>query len=181
MSLLASLDKDLSLSLPQFFCCNCGDVDELRAVGTPLSAPRSMRSARAAGFELLLPYCRRCAKTATRRPASLATKVLIATLLGVCMGLIAAITPLGNMLGVFAFYLIGGAVFAIVFASYRLQKPRASQTSYYQPVQLVRMQRETSGRVAALTLSFAHPRYARVFAKANAEAISRGTLEVLGG
>ena len=108
-------------------------------------------------------------------------KVLIALLLSISLGLVALVTPLRDVLGVFAFYLTAALVFALAFASYALQKPRGHQTSYHQPVRLVEVKRQSSGRIAALTLSFTHARYARSFASANAEVISRGALEVLGG
>jgi hypothetical protein len=106
--------------------------------------------------------------------------VLIALLLAVPLGLVAMITPLTSILGVFTFFAIVAVVMAIVFAAYARQKPRDKQTSYHQPVRLVQVKRH-SRRVSGLTLSFTHARYARLFANANAETVSRGVLEVQGG
>lgn len=181
MSILAPIGDDLTLRVPQFFCCNCGEVEEIRSVATPLCIKRIVKLRTAFELQLELPYCRRCARSATRERTGLMKKVPIALLLSLSLGLVALITPLRDVLGVFAFYVTAALVFALVFASYTLQKPRGNQTSYHQPVRLIEVKRRPSGTVAALTLSFTHARYASSFASANAEAISRGTLEVLGG
>lgn len=181
MSILASIEDDLTLRVPQFFCCNCGDAQEIRSIATPLSIKRIVSPGASFELQLELPYCRQCANSATRKRTGLTKKVSIALLLSVSLGLVALVTPLRDVLGVFAFYLTFALVVALVFASYALQKPRRQQTSYHQPVRLIEVKRHPAGRVAALTLSFTHARYARSFASANAEVISRGALEVLGG
>lgn len=181
MSILIAIEDHLSLRVPQFFCCNCGEAEEIRSIATPLSIKRVLGLGAAFELDLPLPYCRRCAGSATRVRSGLLKKVPVALLLSVSIGLVALVTPLRDVLGVFAFYLTGVLVFALVFASYALQTPRGSQTSYHQPVRLIEVKREPSGSVAALTLSFTHTRYARTFSSANAEVISRGALQVLGG
>lgn len=181
MSILAPIEEDLTLRVPQFFCCNCGEAEEIRSVATPLCVEHFVRLGTAFELQLELPYCGRCANSATRKRTGLMKKVLIALLLSISLGLVALVTPLRDVLGVFAFYLTAALVFALAFAAYALQKPRGQQTSYHQPVRLVEVKRQSSGRIAALTLSFTHARYARTFASANAEVISRGALEVLGG
>ena len=91
------------------------------------------------------------------------------------------ITPLTSVVGAWAFYLVAVPVFAMVFASYALQKPKGKQTSYHQPVRIVQVKRQSSGKVFALTLSFTHARYAQSFASANREEVSRGVVGVVGG
>lgn len=179
-SVLARIEDEEILRLPQYFCCNCGEAEEIRSLATPLRMTRIMGLGSALALQLDLPYCRRCANSATRTPVRLATKVLVAGLLSVSAGVVAMITPLTDVLGVWAFYLTAVPVFSIVFGCYALQKARGKQTSYYQPVRLVQVKRESSGKVAAVTLSFTHARYARAFASANAEAIARGVLSVDG-
>ncbi len=181
MSILASIEDNLTLRVPQFFCCNCGDAEEIRSIATPLSIKRIVSLGASFELQLELPYCRRCANSATRKRTGLTKKVSIALLSSVSLGLVALVTPLRDVLGVFAFYLTSVLVFALVLASYALQKPSGPQTSYDQPVRLIEVKREASGSVAALTLSFTHARYARTFSSANAEAIARGALQVLGG
>lgn len=181
MSMLAPIDDELKLRVPQFFCCNCGEAQEIRPVATPLGIQRIARLRKGIAFQLELPYCRRCARSATRKPVGSIAKWIIAGLVAVAIGMLALITPLRDVLGAFAFYATAAAVFAIVLGCYSLQKPKGTQTSYYQPVRVTEVERQPSGRVAALTLSFTHARYARSFASANAETISRGALEVLGG
>lgn len=88
------------------------------------------------------------------------------------------ITPLTNVVGAWVFYLVAVPVFAMVFASYALQKPKGKQTSYHQPVRIVRVKRQSSGKVSALTLFFSHARYAEAFASANREEVSSGVLAV---
>lgn len=178
MSVLVPIDKELTLRVPQFFCCNCGDAQDIRAVGTPLVA-RGRTFRRAPVLELDLPYCPRCVKSARRIEVGRAKKGVIAGVLAGSLGLVAMATPLASALGGFAFVVTGAVVFLAVLGSYAMQKPRGNQTSYHQPVRLTRLKRHRDGRFAALTLSFSHPRYARTFANENAEAISRGTLHVI--
>ncbi len=181
MLTLAPVDDALTLRVPQFFCCNCGEAEEIRAIATSLGVKRIASLGNAFVFQLDLPYCRRCASTAARRPVGLAMKGFIAGLFGVSIGVLALITPLRDVLGVFAFYLPAATVFAIVLGCYSLRRPKGKQTSYDQPVRLVDLKRQPSGSVDGLTLSFTHARYARSFASANAEAISRGTLGIVDG
>jgi hypothetical protein len=177
-SVLAQIDDNLALRVPQFFCCNCGEVEDLRPLVTPLNVAHILNPGSRFALKLDLPYCKRCANSAARRPVGLIKKTLIATLLSVCAGVIAMITPLTSVVGVWAFYLIAVPVFALVFGCYALQKARGKQTSYHQPVHLVQVKRQSSGQVSAITLCFTHARYARAFAGANTEEISRGVLVV---
>ena len=177
-SVLAQVDDDLTLRVPQYFCCNCGEVEELRPVVTPLSKGGTVKPGGRFAIQLALPYCKRCARTAKRPPVGLITKTLIATILSVSAGMVALITPLTSMVGPWAFYLIAVPVFAAVFAAYALQKTKGKQTSYLQPVRIVHLQHQGSGNVAALTLSFSHARYAQAFANANKDEVARGVLVV---
>jgi heme/copper-type cytochrome/quinol oxidase subunit 3 len=108
-------------------------------------------------------------------------KLVIATIMSVTSGVIAMATPLASVAGAWAFFLVAVPMFAIVFAMYALQRTRGMQTSYHQPVRIVHLEHQSSGKVSALTLVFSHARYAQAFAHANKEIISRGVLEVQGG
>jgi hypothetical protein len=179
MSVLVIIEDDLTLRVPQYFCCNCGEAQDIRPIATQLSVTRFMVLG-GMTVQLELPYCRRCASSSKREPVGMMKKWLIAGLLAVSVGLIAMITPFGSRIGALAFYFTTAAILAAVFGYYSLQRPRGKQTSYFQPVQLTQVKRQ-SGRVLALSLSFTHARYAQAFATANKEAISRGALQVIGG
>jgi hypothetical protein len=180
MSVLVIIEDDLTLRVPQYFCCNCGEAQDISPIATQLSVARFRVLGSGMTLQLELPYCRRCASTSKREPVGLMKKWLIAGLLAMSVGLIAMITPFGSRIGALAFYFTTAAILAVVFAYYSLQRPRGKQTSYYQPVQLTQVKRQ-SGRVLALSLCFTHARYAQAFATANKEAISRGALQVVGG
>ncbi len=177
MSELVNVDEELTLRVPQFFCCNCGDAQELRAVTTVLDA-RDRVLLRGFHLALELPYCPQCVNTAMRRPVGTIKKIVVAGVSAVSLGLVAMVTPLAGVLSGFAFLLTAAVVFAAVFGAYALQKPRGNQTSYHQPVRLTRVQRQRNGKVIALALLFSHERYARSFASDNASALSSGTVQV---
>lgn len=179
-SVLARIDDDLTLRVPQFFCCNCGEAEEIRSVATPLNRTGSWKPGGRFAFQLDLPYCRCCARTATRRPVGAIKKAIIAGILSLAAGVLAMITPLASIVGAWAFYLIAVPVFAIVYVGYARQKPKGKQTSYHQPVRIVQVNRQF-GKVSALTLAFSHARYAQTFASANKEEVARGVLEIEGG
>ena len=180
-SVLAPLDDDLTLRVPQYFCCNCGDAENIKSVSTPLRKSGPLGPGARFAIQLELPYCERCTHTATRPPVGLITKTLIAVILSAAAGMVAMITPLTSLIGVWAFYLVAVPVFAMVFAAYALQKARGKQTSYQQPVRIVELRHQGSGNVAGLTLSFSHARYAQAFANANKEEVVRGVLVVQEG
>lgn len=177
-SVLAQVDDDLTLRVPQYFCCNCGDAEKIRSVSTPLKKGGPLRPEARFAIQLELPYCERCTHTAIRPPVGLMTKTLIAVILSAAAGMVAMITPLTSIIGAWTFYLVAVPVFAMVFAVYALQKARGRQTSYQQPVRIVELTHHGSGNVATLTLSFTHARYAQAFANANKEAVARGVLVV---
>lgn len=177
-SVLAQIDDDLTLRVPQYFCCNCGEVEELRPVITPLSKGGTAKPGGRFAIQLALPYCKRCVRTAKRPPVGVITKTLIAVILSVSAGMVAMITPLRSLLGAWTFYLVALPVFAAVFAAYALQKARGKQTSYQQPVRIVQLAHQGSGKVATLTLSFSHARYAQAFANENKDEVTRGVLVV---
>ena len=177
-SVLAQIDDDLTLRVPQYFCCNCGDAENIKAVSTPLRRGGPLRPGARFAIQLELPYCERCTRTAIRPPVGLITKTLIAVILSASAGMVAMITPLTSVIGAWAFYLVAVPVCAMVFAAYAVQKAKGKQTSYEQPVRIVELTHRGSGNVAALTLSFTHARYAQAFANANKDEVARGVLVV---
>jgi hypothetical protein len=180
MFIPTSIGDGLVLRLPQFFCCNCGGAQDVWPTTTLLVARRYWLP-RSARLNLRLPYCVHCAKSARREPVGPVRKVLVATLLALTVGLLAAVAPLPGIPGLISdnmFAVAAAATFILVLAAYALQKPRGDQTSYYQPVRLQKVKRGAAGRIVALTLSFTHARYAEVFATANKEVIASGALQV---
>jgi hypothetical protein len=105
-------------------------------------------------------------------------KILVSAILAVSAGVVAMITPLTSFVGAWTFFLVAVPVFAMIFASYALQKPKGKQTSYQQPVRIAYVKRAASGKVSALTLAFSHARYGQAFAGANKEEVERGVLGV---
>src|SRR5688572_13093400 len=85
-SVLSQVDDELTLRVPQYFCCNCGHAEDIRPVVTPLSKGGAVRPGGRFAIQLALPYCERCAPTAKRPPVGLIKKTVIAILLSVTAG-----------------------------------------------------------------------------------------------
>lgn len=177
------INDELTLRIPQFFCCNCGSAQDIRSASTELTDPdRGLLDGTPMAISLDLPYCRRCIRTAQREPVGLPKKLLVATVMALTTGVLAMLVPRSGLPDVISgniFFVAAAIAFALVLGLYSLQRPVGGQTSYSQPVRLQKIDREVSGAVVGLTLAFTHARYAQVFAHANREAVQRAALRVV--
>ncbi|HEU5134013.1 MAG TPA: hypothetical protein VFU13_02615 [Steroidobacteraceae bacterium] len=176
------------LGFPSSFCCNCGATECTSEV-------QETRVSRLFGFgrtdtvfKLTVPVCAGCRRTLRRRPATffsrLAVLVLItAVLFGACL---AAGSTVALPLWIGYFY--GGSVVlgaVLTFLFYRLRRPKAPQTSFYQPVRIRNVRLQFSGLMAGegqvgfMKLAFSNPDYLSAFADANQEAIKAKRLSVV--
>jgi len=162
-------------------CCNCGEIEGISLVETPLKRTSYMLIG---GTELTLtvhlPYCVRCAKTSSRFPQGLFAKVLIAAGLSFALMLVAVVIPVdiqpivGDHLPLAA--TIGGVL--LTFAFFSLRKPSGSQTSYYQPVTLKGVKQKFLGDIVGVTLYCTNPDFAHRYTMLNQEFVASGFLKV---
>ena len=177
----------VEFSFPNHFCCNCAAQDGVRVV---VQDTRRTTYLLAGGtettFQLPLPFCPRCAASAKRRPKNAVHRFLLFALaFALWFGGLVALGLLDVLPRAFADHLAPltallalGTVAAAVFMS----RPRAGQSSYFQPVRIPKLRQEfVSGAVTAIGFSFANPAYAKAFSQANKEAIARKQLFVVGG
>jgi hypothetical protein len=177
------LSSDVPLRFPARLCCNCGAQAQLELV------PTTLRKTLFLGFggvekqlTVTLPYCPRCRKTAKRIPAGLFSKLLLVAV--TFFGLVLAWSLLARRAGAGAaasgwiLPVIAVLSAALVFGVFALQRPRGTQTSYYQPVRLRKLRQQfVSGKVVGYVLAFTNPVYRSAFAAENAEAIQRKAIE----
>lgn len=170
----------LALAKPLDCCCNCGDDGDVAMVETPLQQTRFFL---VFGTELVLreefPYCGACRRSATRaRPGALG-KLLLAALATAVLFLVfvmaEAMLPRGMRESPFRWSLALGVV--ATYTYFALRTAQATPRSYYQPVRLVKAQL-AGGGLQRVRLEFANAAYGRQFARANAEWVAAGTLQV---
>ena len=178
------IKSDVPLVAPSDICCNCGTTENIKAVQTDL---RRMPLMGFAGAEIKItlpfPYCEVCSKTANRkRPNVLgiaAISALIAIIFGMAWLFLGPQTSEETTLYVVAPSLAVLSL-ALVIGYYTLRKPSASQSSYYQPVQLKNTGHKWPADITGLELKFSNSQYAQKFAAANQAAIAAKKLKVSG-
>jgi hypothetical protein len=122
-----------------------------------------------------LPYCDQCRPTAERIPPSFGKKFWVWLLwlwiifLGATIGFIATDTATPE--NGWAFF-AGCAVLSAagVFSWYSRRRPVGDQTSFYQPVRVLKLKQKFSGETVGIVLGFTNPRFAEDFLKLNPEA-----------
>jgi len=176
------------MSFPAAFCCNCGapdcqsEVQETR-VTRYFGLGRSGTT-----FHLPVPVCARCVRSTRRRPPGffarlllfvtcLMTSFLLFVLLNYSLfyseWLLRHLLVFAGVLAVVAFVLLT-----------RLRRPKAPQTSFYQPVRIkvatVAVSHVEGGasRVTFMKLAFTNPEYLLRFRDANQDAIEAGSIAV---
>jgi hypothetical protein len=170
----------LELTKPLDCCCNCGGASDVELVETPLQQTRFFL---VYGTELELrdafPYCRACGRSATRvRPGALA-KLLMAGLTTSVLFLVIVMAEsvLPHVMQASPFWWSLALGLAATYAYFVFRVRRGSPRSYYQPVRLVEAQLG-EGRLQWLRLEFANAAYCRLFARANADRVAAGVLQV---
>jgi hypothetical protein len=180
-----SFASEVEALFPIERCCNCGNQGTLQIVETHVLKTVFLGGG---GYEstlaLPLPYCNVCEVTAQRLRTGPIAKALLALLVAMLLMLVQAFAevrlPFESAGSIFLF--IYGVSVAIVFGAYRLRRRRGTQTTWYQPVQLIKMkQRFLDGTVTGLVLGFSNPGYRRDFEAVNATAIAKGVLQARPG
>ncbi len=178
-----TVNNEVPLKFPADICCNCGESSPLKQLETKL---RLMPLGGLAGAQITvpvpLPYCDNCRASSRRgRPNVLGIVAMTALL-----ALIVFTTWLfvaGELVDKFPIERVAaGAILlsiTLVVAFYATRRPRQPQTSYYQPVQLVKLSQKWPADITAMVLRFSHQPFARKFEAANQDAIAKGILRVL--
>jgi hypothetical protein len=162
-------------------CCNCGEIQGIQLVETPLKRTSYMLLG---GTELILnvdlPYCARCEKTATRYPKGLVAKLLVSAILFFVVMLVAVLVPFDLGSFVSSHLTLTCAIVAVLltFTYYSFLKPTGTQTSYYQPVTLDAMKQKFMGEIVGVTLYCTNADFATRYGVLNKEFISAGFLKL---
>jgi hypothetical protein len=176
----ARINSEAAFVFPQSLCCNCGTTS---GIATRQQNTKVTRYFMLAGteltFELPLPVCVGCAKTLKRRVPTLFHKVLVLCMViaALFLLLIMALSGVAKASFIadhlFAVSVILGLLAVVVF--YWLRRPSGQQTSFYQPVRIVGLDREfVSGAIRKIQFGFTNPVYLREFSKANTQALRAG-------
>ena len=170
---------------PSHLCCNCGTRNGLKIISQDTRRTTYMfGGGTEITFKLPLPFCDRCAKTATRRPKNIAHRILLLILsfaiwFAILVGLGSLdLVPetLSNYLAYIAIALAVTTTLAVVL----MARPADGQSSYFQPVRIPTLKREfVSGIVTAIGFSFTNHEYADHFQLANKDAIARNQVYVI--
>jgi hypothetical protein len=133
-------------------------------------------------FRLPLPFCQSCEVTAKRRPATFFHKGLVFGLL-FAVGLL-AVTITGIATG-WLWPMEHPVLISMAFAAavsfpwYSSRRPEPGQSSYYQPVRLLKLrQKFLSGVITGVKFGFSNHLYAEHLVSVNHEAVSSGILEI---
>lgn len=176
---------ELSFAFPTSRCCNCGGKTALSV------KPQDTKLTRYIGIggtevtlSLPLCVCARCAPTLRRRPPTWFTRVLTWLALGAALFL-AAVTlgePMLSGLGAWFngnLFPISLAVSAAVMGlAIRLRQPGHDQSSFFQPVRLLDVNRRfNSPYIEGVALSFSNAAYLRDFVQLNAEGLKAGYIQ----
>lgn len=155
----------LAPSFPQGLCCNCGTPHDLASREVGLVVERFLDSS-VWRVPALLPSCARCAPSLIRPAPGF-------PLIGASFGALFALVFIGAVgLTVVQGWEVDGVTvaFSAVVAGilvglwYGRRKPTGAQTSYYQPVRLLKVHQTFLGATTGLTLGFTHAGYANAVA-----------------
>ena len=168
------------LGFPNAFCCNCGATD-CKVEDQDTRVTRFFSIGRTDTiFRLSVPTCTTCRRTLRRRPAGFFSRLgilllFMAVIFGISFASIpTAVLPLW-MKYIYFGSIVGGLLFTWIF--YRFRRPKAPQTSFYQPVRIRNVRLQFSGLMAGeghvrfMRLAFTNPDYLNAFTEANEEAI----------
>lgn len=170
----------LYFAKPLDCCCNCGRDTDVALVETALQQTRFYF---VFGTELRLhedfPYCDACRRSATRvrpgGPGKLLMAALTTAVLFFLIVMASEALPRAVQASPFRSSLVLGVVGA--YAYFGIRARRGPGPSYYQPVRLVDAQLG-DGRLQCVRLEFANADYCRLFARANADYVAAGVLQV---
>lgn len=173
----------VNFGFPINICCNCGTSN-----GLSVSRQDSRCSDSGLGthteytFQLALPFCAFCAPSAKRRPVRVSERVLVA--LGIfgataaCFLLLPEGLQASSTIQQLILPLAAVVASAVSFAWFALTRPKGEQSSYFQPVRLIRVKGELlSGSIKSIRFAFTNDDYRQAFESVNAPAIERKAIE----
>ena len=179
----------LQMSFPTAFCCNCSALD----CASEIQDTRVTRYFGLGGtettFHLPVPVCARCRASTRRRPRGFFTGLLVfascvaAAFLLLWLPGLSLAYPDWLRAHLFAISLVPAIAGFVLL--WRLRRPKAPQTSFYQPVRIkvanvaVSDMASGAGRVVFMKLAFTNPDYLDLFRNANREAIEAGGIAVV--
>jgi len=174
------------LGFPAAFCCNCGDTHCV----SEIQDTRVTRYFGIGGtetiFHLPVPVCAACRRSTRRRAPGFFARLLVLALavsaFFLALVMFASIVRLPEWIGAHLFGISVGLAVLLMLLILKLRRPKPPKTSFYQPVRIKEVRVHVTdvmngyGQVAFMKLAFTNPRYLEVFANANREAISAGSL-----
>lgn len=177
------------MTFPAAFCCNCGALDcQSEVQSTRVSRYFGLGSGETT-FQLPVPICARCRRSIRRRPPGFFARLLLFV---TCFAVAFLLFVLLNYSFFYSEWLLrhilvfSGVLAALAFfVLSRLRRPKAPQTSFYQPVRIkvatiaVSHVDASSSRVTFMKLAFTNPDYLGMFRDANQEAIQAGGIAVV--
>jgi hypothetical protein len=175
--------NDVPLHVPTDVCCNCGGSSSIEQLETKL---RLMPVGGLAGAQVTVPvpfpYCSSCSATSRRGRPNVLGIIAITALLA--LGMITAwFLKAGELVDKIPVEVAAGVALLvsilIVAAYYATHRPKKPQTSYYQPVRIVKLSQKWPADITAMVLRFSNQAFASKFADANSVAISQGILKVV--
>jgi len=160
------------IEIPNEICCNCARTERVGSVESELKLTRYFGLGGSEyTFRWDLPYCPECEVTASRNPVN---KLHIALVIGLCTVSLFLVAIIGQMamdeslLGGNDFWLALGVSIVLVGGFYASRKPQGGQTSYYQPIRILKLRQTfTSGEVTGIVLGFTNGSYMRRFREVN--------------
>lgn len=174
--------ENIAFSFPATVCCNCGASENLSIIEQDTRLTRYFFGGGSEyTFRFRLPFCKLCAHSAKRRPAGLFRQFLMFGLAYVVSLLLITIIAIGTDIQIllekgFIFAAIPAALFVGIMVA--IARPRGNQSSYYQPVRILKLKQEfLSGKVLGIKLGFTNDRYEREFSGANNQAILQKVVE----
>jgi hypothetical protein len=176
------------LQFPAAFCCNCGDTNCV----SEIQDTRVTRYFGIGGtetiFHLPVPVCAACRRSTRRRaPGFFARLLVLALAVGaffLALVMLASIVSLPEWIAAHLFAISAGLAALLLLLVLKLRRPKPPKTSFYQPVRIREVRVHVTdvmngyGQVAFMKLAFTNPEYLNLFAQANRDAISAGTLAI---
>ncbi len=174
------------MTFPTAFCCNCGALDcPVEVQGTRVARYFGLGRS-GTTFHFPLPVCARCRRSLRRPPPGFFARLLLFV---ICLAVASLFFVLLNYSVFYSEWLLRhvlvlAAVVAVIsfVLLTRLRRPKAPQTSFYQPVRIkaatiaVSHVEGAGSGVTFMKLAFTNADYLNVFRNANREAIEAGSV-----
>lgn len=173
----------VEFTFPEEMCCNCGATQDIVKLEQDTRVTRYMVfGGSEITLKLPLPVCPRCVSTMERRPVTVLHVFLILLLayfLSLGALLITGLAMDSEPLLDWTPWLSLGIAAICVALRYGRRKPEPGQTSFYQPVRILKVRQEfVSGTVIGISFGFTNLAYSRTFVQRNHVAIQRGLIAV---